>query len=147
MMRFYALKVLLIIMLMRIHQTKDVLFWEYLCDRVVADNSILFLSSEQSLLVCVAKCSMYPGCTSIFYSKSLCQGCSTIVYSPLSPELMPMPGTRYYILDEYTNCTSQQNLQDSANGNFFSFEKYMFVFKQSDWIKINTFLPKENKSF
>ncbi|XP_078333224.1 uncharacterized protein LOC111118180 isoform X2 [Crassostrea virginica] len=58
---------------------------------------------------------MYPGCTSIFYSKSLCQG-STIVYSPLSPELIPMPGTRYYILDEYTNCTSQQNLKDSANG-------------------------------
>ena len=117
-MRFYALKVLLIVMLAKEGQTKDVLFWEYLCDRVVSDNSILFLSSEQSLLVCVAKCSMYPGCTSIFYSKSLCKG-STIVYSPLSPELIPMPGTRYYILDEYTNCTSQQNLKDSANGIFF----------------------------
>ena len=115
-MRFYALKVLLIVMLAKKRQTKDVLFWEYLCDRVVSDNSILFLSSEQSLLVCVAKCSMYPGCTSIFYSKSLCQG-STFVYSPLSPELMPMPGTRYFVLDEFTNSTIQQSLKDYAIGN------------------------------
>ncbi|XP_055997487.1 uncharacterized protein LOC130047123 [Ostrea edulis] len=73
-------------------------------DKISTNHDVVFLSRNSSRLQCVSQCTLLTNCASVFYSSLLCKGFS-VVYSPLSVSLVPMPGTRYYISDDYTTPT------------------------------------------
>lgn len=105
----------------RIHGKRYIISLE-MNDKVSTDMGKPFPSGNQSLLQCVAHCGFAGGCESVSYSPSSCNGYS-VVHSSISPNLILMPGARYFTNEDVT----QNTLHNPALGECIFYLRNQFV--------------------
>lgn len=88
-------------------------------DKVSTDMGKPIPSGNQSLLQCVAHCGFAGGCESVSYSPSSYNGYS-VIHSSISPNLILMPGTRYFTNEDVT----QSTLHNPALGECIFYLRY-----------------------
>lgn len=102
----------------RIHGKRYIIS-EEMNDKVSTDMGKPFPSGNQSLLHCVAHCGFAGDCESVSYSPSSCNGFSA-VHSSISPNLILMPGARYFTNEDVT----QNTLHNPALGECIFYLRY-----------------------